>query len=93
MEQRKRPARWPARVGTVSAAGADRGLLGINVRYFAIRAALFGAVLAVVLLLGVDGFLAFVLALGLSGLLSYPLALRQRRAVLDVMENRHGGSC
>ncbi|MCK9894279.1 hypothetical protein [Frankia sp. AgB32] len=70
---------------------SERGLLGINVRYFAIRAVLFGVVLAAVLLLGMGGLLAFVLALAVSGLLSYPLALRQRRAVLEVMENRHGG--
>ncbi|MCM3883747.1 hypothetical protein [Frankia sp. R82] len=69
----------------------QRGLLAINVRYFAVRALLFGVVLAVVLLLGLGGLLAFLLALAVSGLASYPLALRQRRAVIDAMENRHGG--
>ncbi|SNQ48651.1 conserved hypothetical protein [Frankia canadensis] len=83
MELRKRAGGQPG--------GSGPGLLGINARYFAIRAVLFGVVLAVVLLLGLGGLLAFVLALAVSGLLSYPLALRQRRAVIDVMENRRGG--
>ncbi|WP_220386574.1 DUF4229 domain-containing protein [Frankia sp. ArI3] len=101
MELRKRPTVRPRRPaaappGVAAAppgapAAKDRGLLGINLRYFALRAVLFGVVLAVVLLLGAGGFLAFVLALVVSGLMSYPLALRQRRAVLAVMENRHGG--
>ncbi|CAO5176150.1 DUF4229 domain-containing protein [Frankia sp. AiPs1] len=67
------------------------GLLAINLRYFAVRALLFGVVLAVVLLLGLGGLLAFLLALAVSGLASYPLALRQRRAMIDAMENRQGG--
>ncbi|CAJ59677.1 MULTISPECIES: hypothetical protein [Frankia] len=99
MELRKRPTARPRRAaaaapGTPAApapAARERGLLGINLRYFALRAVLFGVVLAVVLLLGAGGFLAFVLALAVSGLMSYPLALRQRRAVVAVMENRHGG--
>lgn len=71
--------------------GGEVGLLGLNLRYFAIRAALFGGVLAVLLLLGVNGLLGFALALVVSGLLSYPLALRQRRAVLDNVAARRGG--
>ncbi|MCM3923314.1 DUF4229 domain-containing protein [Frankia sp. AiPs1] len=97
MELRRRPTRRPrpaAAAGAPAPAAAvakDRRLAGINLRYFALRAVLFGVVLAVVLLLGAGGFLAFVLALVISGLMSYPLALRQRRAVVAVMENRHGG--
>jgi hypothetical protein len=95
MEPRKRLTVRPTRAATVpaaaSAAGEEHGLLGINLRYFAVRAVIFGGVLAVVLLLGMGGLLAFVLSLAVSGLLSYPLALRQRRAVLEVMENRRGG--
>lgn len=101
MELRKRLTVRPRRAAaappgvTVASPGApaarERGLLGINLRYFALRAVLFGVVLAVVLLLGAGGFLAFVLGLVVSGLMSYPLALRQRRAVVAVMENRHGG--
>ncbi|EIV94204.1 DUF4229 domain-containing protein [Frankia sp. QA3] len=94
MEPRKRLTVRPRRAASAppaAPAGRERGLLGINLRYFAVRAVLFGVVLAVVLLLGAGGFLAFVLALVVSGLISYPLALRQRRAVLAVMENRHGG--
>ncbi|ORT91138.1 DUF4229 domain-containing protein [Frankia sp. B2] len=78
---------------TESGQAGERGLLGINLRYFAVRVVLFGAVLAVVLLLGVNGLLAFALAVVFSGLLSYPLALRQRRAVIEVMEERRGGRC
>jgi hypothetical protein len=99
MELRRRPTRrakgvaaaTPGAATPAATAGKDRRLAGINLRYFALRAVLFGVVLAVVLLLGAGGFLAFVLALVVSGLMSYPLALRQRRAVLAVMENRHGG--
>ncbi|OAA26445.1 Protein of unknown function (DUF4229) [Frankia sp. EI5c] len=69
----------------------ETGLMGLNLRYFAIRAALFGVVLAVVLLVGVGGLLGFALALVISGLLSYPLALRQRRAVLRNIAERRGG--
>jgi hypothetical protein len=65
-------------------------LLVINLRYFALRAVVFGAVLSVVLLLGVDGVLAFALAVVLSGLISYPLALRQRRAVVSAVEVGRG---
>jgi hypothetical protein len=75
----------------LSSGVADSGLLSINLRYFALRAVIFGAVLAVVLLVGVGGALGFALALVFSGLLSYPLALRQRRAVVGIMENRGGG--
>ncbi|WP_261557756.1 hypothetical protein [Frankia tisae] len=94
MELRKRLTVRPRRAAAAppgAPAARERGLLGINLRYFALRAVLFGVVLAVVLLLGAGGFLAFVLALAVSGLMSYPLALRQRRAVVAVMENRHGG--
>ncbi len=51
---------------------------------------IFGAVLAVVLLLGMNGFLAFAAAFVLSGLVSYPVASRQRRAVLGALEERRG---
>lgn len=66
------------------------GLLAISARYFALRAVIFGVVLAAVLLLGVDGLLGFALALVISGLLSYPLAVRQRRAVLDRVDTNGG---
>ena len=67
------------------------GLLALNLKYFAIRAALFGAALAVVMVLGVDGLLAFAIALVASGLASYPLAVRQRKAVLARVEARRAG--
>jgi hypothetical protein len=70
--------------------GQPASLLAINVRYFAVRVAMFGVVLAAVLVLGVDGLLAFALAVVLSGLASYPLAVRQRRAVVDAVEARRG---
>ncbi|MDT3438616.1 MULTISPECIES: hypothetical protein [unclassified Pseudofrankia] len=66
------------------------GLLAINLRYFALRAVLFGAVLAAVLLLGVNGWLAFFAALVVSGIMSFPLALRQRRAAQRAFEIRRG---
>jgi hypothetical protein len=68
-------------------------LLAINLRYFAIRIALFGAVLAVIMsVFQMDGLLAFALAVVLSGLAGYPLAVRQRRAVVGTIEARRGRS-
>ncbi|WP_416211330.1 hypothetical protein [Frankia sp. Cas3] len=80
---------WPSRLPP-PAPPSGSGLLAINARYFALRAVIFGAVLAVVLLVGVNGFLAFAAAFVLSGLVSYPVALRQRRAVLGALEERRG---
>jgi hypothetical protein len=86
------PPSWPPTGPSWRPAGTPppAGLLAINLRYFALRAAVFGAVLAAVLLLGVDGLLAFALAVTVSGLISYPLALRQRRAVVNAVAARHG---
>ncbi|WP_416211073.1 hypothetical protein [Frankia sp. Cr2] len=86
---------WPLRLPPSAppippAPPSGSGLLAINVRYFALRAVIFGAVLAVVLLLGMNGFLAFAAAFVLSGLVSYPVASRQRRAVLGALEERRG---
>ncbi|CAI7975578.1 hypothetical protein MXD62_00635 [Frankia sp. Mgl5] len=77
--------------GRAGAAPGEGGLMGLNLRYFALRAAMFGAVLGVLFLAGVGGVLGFALAAVISGLLSYPLALRQRRAVLDNVAARRGG--
>lgn len=68
----------------------EPSLLSINLRYFTLRAVLFGGVLALVLLLGVNGWIAFFLALAGSGALSFPLALRQRRAAQRAFELRRG---
>ncbi|WP_035950311.1 DUF4229 domain-containing protein [Parafrankia sp. EUN1f] len=86
-------SRLPRRAGSRGSQrpAGEVGMWGLNLRYFAIRAALFAAVLAVLLLVGVGGLLGFALALVVSGLLSYPLALRQRRAVLDSVAARRGG--
>ncbi|OHV41928.1 hypothetical protein BCD49_01985 [Pseudofrankia sp. EUN1h] len=76
--------------GLVASSKAPPGLLAINLRYFALRAVLFGGVLAAVLLLGVNGWLAFFAALVVSGVMSFPLALRQRRAAQRAFEARRG---
>ncbi|MEX5631110.1 hypothetical protein [Parafrankia sp. FMc2] len=86
-----RPARRGRLRGSAAGETGDPGLMGLNLRYFAIRAVLFGGVLAVLLLLGLDGLFGFALALVISGLLSYPLALRQRRAVLNTIAVRRAG--
>jgi hypothetical protein len=78
----------PGSPGQVAPSGT--GLLAINARYCALRAAIFGMMLTVVLVLGMGGFLAFAVAFVLSGLVSYPVALRQRRAVLGALEERRG---
>ncbi|WP_235433255.1 MULTISPECIES: hypothetical protein [Protofrankia] len=54
------------------------------------RTVIFAAVLTVVLLVGLHWLLGFAVAVVLSGLVSYPLAIRQRRAVLDALEQRRG---
>lgn len=56
--------------------------------YFAIRLAVFGVVLALLLGLGLRGLVALLVALVVSGLLSYPLARAQRRRVIDAVEAR-----
>ncbi|WP_308128284.1 hypothetical protein [Frankia sp. CiP3] len=83
---------WPSRLPSAvpSTPPSRSGLLAINARYFMVRALIFGVVLAVVLRLGVKGFLAFAVAFVLSGLVSYPVALRQRRAVFGALAQRRG---
>lgn len=82
----------PGGVGGVPARPASvSGLVSLNVRYYALRAALFGGVLATLLVLGMDGLLAFALAVVVSGLVSFPLAIRQRRASVEAVEARRGG--
>nr|WP_238429245.1 hypothetical protein [Frankia nepalensis] len=76
--------------GLVAPTKEPPGLLAINLRYFALRAVLFGAVLTAVLLLGMNGVLAFFLAVVVSGLMSFPLALRQRQAAQRAFEIRKG---
>jgi ABC-type molybdate transport system permease subunit len=68
----------------------DGGLLSLNLRYYALRAALFGGFLAVWLLLGLGELLSVALAVVASGLVSFPLAMRQRRASVAAIEARRG---
>ncbi len=93
MDLHKRTADSPGRALPQEPSGPSSsgpGLLAINARYFALRAVIFAAVLAVVLTLGVNWLLGFAVAAVLSGLVSYPLAIRQRRAVLDALAERRG---
>jgi len=90
LEGKIRPVPVKPETDLVAPAKEPPGLLAINLRYFALRAVLFGAVLTAVLVLGVNGWLAFFAALVVSGIMSFPLALRQRRAAQRAFELRRG---
>jgi len=75
---------------SLASAKEPPGLLAINVRYFALRAVLFGGVLAILVVIGLNGWLVFFAALVVSGIMSFPLALRQRRAAQRAFEQRRG---
>jgi hypothetical protein len=91
MDLGKRPLLGPGGVGGVPVRRPP-GLVSLNLRYYAIRAALFGGFLTVLLVVSdIDGLLAFALAVVASGLVSFPLAMRQRRAGIDAIEVRRDG--
>jgi hypothetical protein len=73
-------------------AGEPGSVLSVNLKYFAFRAVVFGALLAgSLVLLGDRWVLALALAVVFSGLASYPLARRGRRAIVAAADARRSG--
>ena len=59
--------------------------------YLGIRLLLFGATLAICIVLGMNGLLAVVVALLVSGVIAFPLARRQRDEIARAFQQRRGG--
>ena len=60
-------------------------------KYLGIRLLLFGAALAICIVLGMNGLLAVVVALLVSGIVAFPLARRQRDEIARAFQQRRGG--
>jgi multisubunit Na+/H+ antiporter MnhG subunit len=68
-----------------------RSVTRTYISYLGIRLLLFAAVLAVCIVLGMNGLLAVVVALLVSGVIAFPLARRQRDEIARAFQQRRGG--
>jgi multisubunit Na+/H+ antiporter MnhG subunit len=68
-----------------------RSVTRTYVGYLGIRLLLFAAVLAICIVLGMNGLLAVVVALLVSGVIAFPLARRQRDEIARAFQQRRGG--